>query len=203
MPKAGYLKVSHHILLYTLVLTAIGLSFSGCQNSSQYTTPRQPDSAAYGPAHFGMLKSDFFKAVGDTLTTIDNSLFELKPHFSSRGELYELIIQSQDEKYSDYKTTLDTDLKTLIDKMISLYGNPTRYFTLPEPDDFSFFSRARCIWRFPKKNIDISVIQLGSMDGSPYHNNLRFRAICQITNIPMQRVEEEEQLNYFLKNRKK
>lgn len=124
---------------------------------------------------------------------IENSVFTLKPYFIPQGNrLYALRLLSTDQPHDQFKTRLISDMNTLVQQMVNLYGGPTRYFNQPkaeelQPNQIEWY----CFWNNPKKEIKIGIAQLKTND-QVLRDTRRYMAVCQIVNKPLQEVAHSQ-----------
>jgi len=177
---------------YILLIT--GIFFVGC--ASKQTKPSIPDSVAYETINFGIKKATYFKIYNDSSAMIGNSVYQFKPYFiPDDHRLYMLQLLSPQRHYADIDTWITNDMKTLKDKMISLYGNPTISLNMSdikqlEPNRVSWY----CKWEFQDKLITVGAARLSDNQNNYYSVDYRnYEAVCEITNKPLKKIADTQQ----------
>ena len=159
----------------------------GCSNQTKKNLPA--DTVAYGNLNFGVKESEYLKKYKDSTVMIENGVYQLKPFFIPHDHrLYMLHLISESRHTADITPFVIDDMNTLVNKMISVYGNPTIYLKMGdtkqlEPNKVSWY----CRWILKNKLILIGTARIKD-DDTYYRDNRNYVAVCEITNVPLKAI---------------
>jgi hypothetical protein len=163
----------------------------GCSSKMAIKLP--PDSIAYENIAFGIKESDYMSKYKDSSVMLDNSTYELKPLFiPSDHRMFMLHIIGESRHTKDLNTITIADMHALVDKIVSIYGNPTTYLKMADAKELDQGKVSwYCKWLINDKQITIGIARLKN-DETYYRDNNNYAAVCEIKNIPLEAVASEQ-----------